>query len=433
MHIALVNLTASSIHQMPPLGLMYLSAALKRSMVARVSAYDALIRLNDYSSVEAVSTEIMDGSPEILCISACTEYHQYLKRLIQCCRLVASGKVEIVLGGPHATLAPESCARTLDATCVVRGPGEKILPSILYSLLERRGTGNGTASRCEVHNTPISCQSDLAIPDFLPDRECLNLKRYQHPFTLITSRGCPGKCTFCASPVINRGISCPRSIDSIQVELEQLVRKYGAAKVAILDDSFTHERSRLEQLCDCLASNGLKWFCESRIDSVDKNKLHMMAEAGCCELQFGIECFEQDLSNRIGKRIDTSRIPETLKSACDLGIRVAVSLILGLPGDTVASIKTRIRKAVELADIGVQVIEFSCLRPFPGTAIYRMAEEMGYHDVANWWERENKFPLCFPSTSITREELVGMSIYAGYKVQMSSGAVCETTVRAGVV
>lgn len=414
---------------MPPLGLMYLSAGLKQSTDFRVSVHDELIDPGSCSSVETVTAGIMDCDPEILCISAYTEHHQYLRRLIKACRRSASEQVGVVLGGPHATLATESCVRTLAATCVIRGPGERLLPSILNSMLKRKGRKHGAATQCDVYEAPISCKADLALPDFPPDRECLNLDIYQHPFTLITSRGCPGKCIFCASPAINRGYSCPRSIESIKIELEYLVRKQGAFRLALLDDSFTHEQERLEQLCGCLAKFGLKWFCESRIDCVDDQKLRMMANAGCRELQFGIECFDQDLSNRIGKRIDTSRISHTLRAACDLGIKVAVSLILGLPGDTVASIKSRIRKAVELSDLGVQVIEFSCLRPFPGTTIYKKAKEWGYLDVTNWWERDNPLPVCFPTTTITREELVGMLIYAGYKIQMDSKAVCESAVR----
>jgi anaerobic magnesium-protoporphyrin IX monomethyl ester cyclase len=414
---------------MPPLGLMYLSAGLKQCTDFHVSVHDELIDPGNYFSVETVAAGIMDSNPEILCISTYTEHHQYLRRLIKACRRSASGQIEIVLGGPHATLATESCVRTLAATRIIRGPGERLLPSILNSMLERKRKEHGAATRCDVYDAPISCKSDLALPDFLPDRECLNLNSYQHPFTLITSRGCPGKCIFCASPAINKGYSCPRSIESIKIELECLVKKHGAGRIALLDDSFTHEQERLEQLCGCLAKFGLKWFCESRIDCVDYRKLRMMADAGCCELQFGIECFDQDLSNRIGKGIDTSRISGTLRVACDLGIKVAVSLILGLPGDTVAIVKSRIRKAVELADLGVQVIEFSCLRPFPGTAIYEKAKDWGYPDVTNWWERDNPLPVCFPTTTITREELVGMLIYAGYKIQMDSKAVCETAVR----
>jgi anaerobic magnesium-protoporphyrin IX monomethyl ester cyclase len=433
MYVALVNLAASNTHQMPPLGIMYLSAVLKQNVDVMISVYDELIDLSDFTTVETVCTKIMNGAPDILCFSVYTEHHQYLQRLIKSCRHHSSGYVEIILGGPHASLATASCVETLDATCVVRGPGENVLPAIIRKIKAQMKNNTSKNVLCEVYTAPISCAEDLALPDILPDRECLNMSAYQHPFTMMTSRGCPGKCIFCASPVLNRGLFFPRSIESIRCEIEYLVLKHCASKIAFLDDSFTYDYTRLEQVCDCLAGYGLKWFCESRIDCVDDTRLRMMATSGCSELQFGIECFDQNLSDAIEKRIDTSRIHKVLQSACDLGIKVAVSFILGLPGDTVTSIRARIKQAVELADIGVQVIEFSCLRPFPGTAIYSNAKDMGYHDVTNWWERDCILPLCFPSASITREELCGMLIYAGYKVQMTSRAVCETTVRASSV
>jgi radical SAM superfamily enzyme YgiQ (UPF0313 family) len=358
---------------------------------------------------------------DILCFTTLTEQHYVLARLIARCRVLAEKRIGIVVGGPHATLASESCARTLDADVVFRGPGEKFLQDLVLSLAKELDRSQVFRDECRIVTAPLVNSSDLAFLEFYPDRRCVDLNEYQYPFTIMTARGCPGRCTFCSSPAINNGLVHIRSIESIASEIAILKSEFIARRIAILDDSFTQASGRLEALCSFLGENNLNWFCESRLDCVDRNKLKMMREAGCSEIQFGVECFEQETLDRIGKNIRSGDISRVLGDAVDLGIRVAVSLMIGLPGDTVDSVRKRIARAVDLADLGVGVIEFGFLRPFPGTAIYHRSGEFGYGNVSNWWEQENEYPLCFPSSSMTRSELIGMMMYAVHKVREALG------------
>lgn len=429
MRLTLVNLCMSEVKQMPPMGLMYISAAIKMKLNINVILCDLIVDLENYTTINQNASEIACNTPDVVCITTYTTHHVYLAKLINKLQQILDINTVYILGGPHATLAPESCMRTLNVDFVVTGPGEDLILSILEIIMDK-GTSKCSASSKRPRMLASSkSKKSMCIPEYLPDRECLNLTDYANPFTLITARGCPGKCMYCASPALNNGRCYYRSIQSISDEIEHLAKNHCAKKVAILDDTFTHDLERLRNICSCLSKTGINWFCESRMDSIDNYKLELMVESGCVEMQFGVECFDQSLMNKIGKRINTSTIPHVLKTACELGIHVAVSLMIGLPDDSVSTVKARINKALQLGDIGVRVIEFSTLCPFPGTAIYREAERFGYETFTNWWELERPYPLCFPSTTMTREELVAMLMYAGYKIHSQSSAVSEVRIR----
>ncbi len=396
---------------------MYLAAKLKLKERLQFVLLDEMIDPYSIDSVESVASRIASENSDILCFTTLTEQHYVLSRLIARCRKIAEKRTRIVVGGPHATLASESCARTLGADVVFRGPGDRYFQDLILSIAEELERSDVCRDECMIVNAPLVRPEDLNFPDSFPDRRCVDLKEYQYPFTIMTARGCPGRCVFCSSPAINNGLIHIRSIESIESEIALLKSEFMAQKIAVLDDSFTQMSGRLGALCRFLGENNLNWFCESRLDCVDRHKLQMMREAGCSEIQFGVECFEQDTLDLIGKNIRSGDIPRVLGDAVDLGIDVAVSLMIGLPGDTVDSVRKRIARAVGLADLGVRVIEFGFLRPFPGTAIYQRSGEFGYGNVSNWWEQENEYPLCFPSASMTRSELIGMMMYAVHKVQ----------------
>lgn len=407
---------------MPPLGLMYLAASLRHCAEYELALFDEEVLPRSPSSIFTAAEQIVSIEPDVLCFSAITEQHLILSELIHQCRILSGKRILVIVGGPHATLATESCALTLGAEMVIRGPGDGLLGRVLSALPDDLEQLPEFQEGCRVINASHGKTVNMDLSDFPPDRECIDLKDYQYPFTLMTARGCSGKCMFCSSPVINSGRVYYRSIDSISCEVALLARELAARRIAILDDSFTQSENRLTALCDILKDSGINWFCESRLDCVDEQKLEMMRESGCSEMQFGIECFDQSTLDRIGKTIRAESILGTLEKAADLGIKVAVSLMIGLPGDTVHSVKERISVATNLTDVGVSIAEFGLFRPFPGTAIYDHSEEFGYGDVSDWWEHDREPPLCFPLSSMTRSELIGMAMYAKYKVQEAFGS-----------
>lgn len=407
---------------MPPLGLMYLAASLRHLEEYEVTLFDEEVPSQSPSCISTVAERILAREPDVLCFTAITEQHVILSELIHRCRTLSGKRILVIVGGPHATLATESCALTLGAEMVIRGPGDGLLGHILLDLPDDLEQLPEFQEGCRVIDSSHGKTVNIDLSDFAPDRECIDLMDYQYPFTIMTARGCPGKCFFCSSPVINNGRVYYRSIDSINSEIAHLARELAAKRIAILDDSFTQSENRLTALCKILEDNGISWFCESRLDCVNERKLEMMHEAGCSEMQFGIECFDQSTLDRIGKTIRAESIRGTLGKAVDLGIKVAVSLMIGLPGDTVRSVKERISVATNLKEVGVSVAEFGLFRPFPGTAIYAHSKELGYGDVTYWWEHEREPPLCFPLSSMTRSELIGMAMYAKYKVKEAFGS-----------
>jgi len=423
MKTVLISMHGSTGKLMPPLGLMYLATSIRQIEGVEPVLLDEGVLPHNSASIERAAEHIISLDPDVLCFTAMTEQHIILLELIHQCRVLSEKRILVIVGGPHATLAPESCALTLGADCIFRGPGEGLLMRILSSLRDHDREWEG----CRVVSAPHGDIINLDLSDYLPDRGSTDLNEYQFPYTIMTARGCPGRCSFCSSPVINDGIVRTRTIASIRNEIDSLVKELDAKRIVILDDSFTQSETRLRALCEILGERGIIWFCESRLDCVNAQKLKMMREAGCTEIQFGIECFDQSTLDKIGKTIRADSIRDTLGAAVGQDIKVAISLMIGLPGDTVRSVRERVNVATHLADLGVSTAEFGLFRPFPGTAIYRNAEELGYGDIADWWEQDCDSPLCFPSSSMTRSDLIGMMMYAKYKMKEAFGSSCSET------
>ncbi|MBN1433630.1 B12-binding domain-containing radical SAM protein [Candidatus Fermentibacterales bacterium] len=431
MRVSLVSLSRGRVLEMPPLGLLYLSASILESGLGEVALHDIPIVSDGGRTPREAALEILAADPDVICLSLCTESACYARRLLQAIRESSCSIVPAVIGGPHATCAPESCARSIGAAVVVRGPAEAVLPGLLRAV-----TSGSPVSGPGVTRLGKSCILDARGPGFRsargtplrPDRSSYDLRIYRFPFTIVTSRGCPGRCRFCATQVIHSGRYYPRSLQDVSEELADLVEEHGASGLSILDDAFTSGAERTRRMCDVLANHDLRWFCESRLDSAEESILRLMADSGCREIQFGLECFDESLSRLIGKRLPEVPVARLVEMAADLGIRVAVSLMIGLPGDTVGIVMERIRKAVELADSGAAAIEFGCLKLYPGTYMYENATRLGYLECRDWWEQDREEPLCFPSRMLSREELLGLQMYANYMVSQESSAICGATV-----
>ncbi len=432
MIVSLISMSSGTQKNMPPQGIMLLYTALRSSGICDLYVHDLLMQRRDYSSIGKYAEEIAANDPDIICLSVYTEYAVYAKKLIFEIKKIVSKKVRVVVGGPHPTCAPTSCVRMLEPDVVVRGAGEFVISDIIAALMSNENYIAGNCSNLSgiiIVDERDRAFRDLCSKSIMADRSCFEIGDYRFPYTVITARGCPAKCRYCASPVIHKNHYYPRPIDDVKTEIRYLKSTYRNDTLCILDDTFTCSFKRTQSICDTLSASNLKWFCESRIDTVDEERLKMMAEAGCRQIQFGVECFEKQILERIGKGITSKEIFNRVANASDLGIDVAVSLMIGLPGDTVALVKKRIQKAVDLAEAGAKAVEFGCLKPYPGTSIYENAKECGLLDCGLWWEREDVEKLIFPTNDMSVAKLEAMLLYSSYKINLESSGFGMTQVK----
>lgn len=223
-----------------------------------------------------------------------------------------------------------------------------------------------------------------------PKWEMLPYQKYRLPksssssetafLPIWSSRGCPIGCHYCPYPV---GQGLPwryRSAENVVNELEHLVNDLGIEYTLFRDPMFSLNQKRVIEICEGISSRGIsvKWRCETRIDFLTEETLRAMAKAGCEGINFGVESSDVDIQLGVGRK---PIAPEQIRSHFDLcrrlGIKTFGFFIIGLPGDTIATILKTINFAVEMKPHWVQ---FTASSPFIGTKLRDWAIVQGLID-----------------------------------------------------
>jgi hopanoid biosynthesis associated radical SAM protein HpnJ len=198
-----------------------------------------------------------------------------------------------------------------------------------------------------------------------------------HPYvSLYTGRGCRSKCTFCLWPQTVGGHRYRvRSPGSVEAEMAWAKRHFPEVREFFFDDdTFTDDLPRAEEIARRLGRLGLTWSCNAKAN-VPRRTLEILRDNGLRLLLVGYESGNQKILNNIkkGLRLDVAR--EFTRHAKALGIAIHGTFILGLPGETPETIQETIRYACEIEPDTVQV---SLAAPYPGTELYRQAQEQGW-------------------------------------------------------
>jgi hopanoid biosynthesis associated radical SAM protein HpnJ len=201
-----------------------------------------------------------------------------------------------------------------------------------------------------------------------------------HPYvSLYTGRGCRSKCTFCLWPQTLGGHRYRvRSADNVEAEMARAKKYFPNVKEFFFDDdTFTDDLPRAEEIARRLGKLGITWSCNAKA-IVPRKTLEIMRENGLRLLLVGYESGNQQILNNIkkGTRIDLAR--EFTRNARELGITIHGTFILGLPGETPETIRETIRFACEIEPETIQV---SLAAPYPGTELYRQAQEQGWLQI----------------------------------------------------
>jgi len=366
-----------------PLGLGYLSSYLKANGV-EVQLIDAAAMRYDRRRVLAA---IGRYHPDIVGISTTTPGYT------RAARLAAGVKEELglptVVGGPHVTsLAQETLSRP-EFDYGVMGEGEITLLELLNTL-EHGGDlsrVNGIAYKEDGHVKQTAKRDYIRDLDSLPfpDRDSLPPLSAYHPSpssyrrlplgTMVTSRGCPHHCVFCDRSVFGN-LYRARSATNIADEMEELVQKHHAREIRFWDDTFNLLPKRVFQICDEIRSRGLdvEWSCVARVSNMTAEVLAAMRRAGCWQVDYGVETGNPDVLRGIHKGITMDLVRRTVRLSKSAGLRVRAFFMLGLPGETEATMRQTIDFAKSL-DLDVAV--FHTTTPLPGTELYQGAKDRG--------------------------------------------------------
>jgi radical SAM superfamily enzyme YgiQ (UPF0313 family) len=192
---------------------------------------------------------------------------------------------------------------------------------------------------------------------------------------MITSRGCPFRCTFCSRAIFGNAVRL-RSAEKVVDEMDHLHRRFGIREIYFADDCLTVDRERTMEICDRLLARGLDmtWTCSTRVNLVDREMLGAMKRAGCVSIGYGIETGDPERAKALRKGITLEQAREAVALTRGAGIETRTSYIFGFPGEDWRSLKQTLRVALE---INSNFVIFNLAIPLPGTELYREAKEKG--------------------------------------------------------
>lgn len=384
-----------------PLGLGYLAAVLREGG-HDVIIYDAAIE--DVEVEYYIDQAAAQGKPyHLIGITATTPLIGDAWEMAQ---LAKRRGLITVLGGPHLTIMPfESFQPPHDQYVDYAFKGEAE-----YSFLELVNTleaGREPEIIPGIHfkrgGELLSSVESPMIPDLdtlpFPAHDLFKIDRYTNlqpltdgldpharSFTILTSRGCPYKCTFCSKPVTGDTWRA-RSVESVVQEWKWLVKGLGATEIGVTDDIWNLKLPRAKELCRRLIEEGLNtvpWVTVHgmKVNHTDLELFQLMKAAGCLRVGFGVENGDDHmLRNVIRKGQTVDMVREAFANAKAAGLQTMGFFIFGMPGDTEETMEKTIQLALELDP---KLAHFMLAAPFPGTVMYDQIVEGGEVFADNW-------------------------------------------------
>jgi anaerobic magnesium-protoporphyrin IX monomethyl ester cyclase len=365
-----------------------------------------MIDLN-VSPKSELSRVIKEFRPQIIGITAMTSTIINAKEIIMELKAIDS-KIITVLGGVHASALPiETMKYIKDLDFLVYGEGEKTIVDLIKAIELKKSFSliRGIVYKSNnkiIKNPQRSLIENLdTIP--YPARDLLPMHLYskQHVsrgfsrkdmniIEIMTSRGCPNSCIFCAGH-INYGFRVRfRSFENIIGEISECIKKYSITHISIEDDTFTLNRELVIKLCHFLKRNNLTWNCNARVNTVDYELLKLMSFSGCKKITFGIESGNSEILKKIKKGITINQAITAVKSAKKAGIRyVECDFILGSHVDeTIDTITDSVKLIYKLMP---DFLVVSILCPYPGTEIYDIMIKNNLMDKSPDWSQFTLF------------------------------------------
>ncbi|WP_455285710.1 B12-binding domain-containing radical SAM protein [[Eubacterium] cellulosolvens] len=202
--------------------------------------------------------------------------------------------------------------------------------------------------------------------------------------TIMTSRGCAGaRCVFCDRSGMGFAVRF-RSVENVFDEIEELIEIHGARDLKFFDDTFTLNPKRVFQICQEFERRGIDipWCCLARTNTVSREMLKAMKDAGCWQLLYGLESMDENVLRNLKKLTTVEQNVRAVEWSHEVGLSVRANFIVGTPFDTWETMEKSLEEAIKL---NMDFAHFNKFTPYPGCELYRMLAAQGYHyDPAKW-------------------------------------------------
>nr|MDO8080991.1 radical SAM protein [Candidatus Freyarchaeota archaeon] len=365
-----------------PLGLCYIAAVAEKEGF-EVQILDLLV---SRFSLKKIVDKMKEFKPDIVGAGPVTISYPTALRTMEVCKKFGA---TTVMGGCHVTFYDKEAlqeAPYLDI--VVRGEGEYTFLDIVKGGDLKSIDGITYRENGEIVKNPDRKPIENLDELPWPARHLVPLSKYRaykSGCDMMSGRGCPYSCTFCVGGKMVGRKPRFRDIKLCVDEIEEIVYRYGFNRINVVDDLLTINHKRVFAFCDELDNRGLKieWTAFSRVDTVTRELLSKMKEAGCMFILYGVESGNQRILDLVKKRTTLEKIRKGISLSNEVGITTMSSFILGLPGET----EETVRESLEFGkSLGGQY-GFHVLSPYPGTEVREKAEELGLKILHSDWLR----------------------------------------------
>ncbi|MCX8093951.1 MAG: B12-binding domain-containing radical SAM protein [Candidatus Goldbacteria bacterium] len=390
---------------MPPLGLAYIASYLESKGID-----SEIIDMNVSQGDAKTQVDKIKETPDIIGITSMTstimnayEIAKYLREKFP--------KAKIIFGGVHPTVLPEDVLSRQYIDYVIRGEGEysfykfitggdiKNIPNLSYRENNKYVHNPSGPLIDNLDTLPMPAYYKLPIKKYIPT---LGSYKRLPAISMIATRGCPGKCTFCFGSFLGEKIRM-HSPDYLIEEIKFLQKNHGIKEILFYDDTFTTFRHKVKEFCNKIIEQkiDISWVCFSRVDTIDEETLKLMKKAGCHQIMYGIESGSEEILKNINKKVNKEKAKIAVQLTKKVGIECRTTYMLGNPGETEETIMQTVKFAIELdPDIAL----FNITTPFPGTAMFKWAKENGYL-ISEDWSKYDLSNMVMELPTISREKI----------------------------
>jgi len=389
-----------------PLGLCYIASVLKannHNVLVYNTDYDSkpdysnikeiYNNYEDYKEIlsnlnhliwQEINKQIIKYSPDIVGITINTSTYKSAENIAKLIK-THNKNVQIIVGGIHPTVLPNETIQSSYFDLVVRGEGEFTFLEILNgksSYDKIKGITYYEGETNQIFENPqrdFVCNLDC-LP--FPARDLfLNDTKYMEYGYILSGRGCPFNCTFCASEKLWKSQVRFRSPENVINEIDHVYDTYGTRFFYFVDDTFTLNKERIKRICtDLKVFDDITWICNVRVGTVSEQTLQIMKDSGCIRLKVGIES-GSDRILRKHKSITKKQVKDFISLTKKVGIDITGYFMIGFPEETNETVKETIFFAKEL---DLSYISPSILTPYPGTKIYDDMIKSGVNLPSKW-------------------------------------------------
>jgi anaerobic magnesium-protoporphyrin IX monomethyl ester cyclase len=377
-----------------PIGLGYL-----HSFIESKGHNVTTLFLNDYDPDECINTSmrvIDDVNPDVIGLQIMTSNRGYSFRLIEQINKIFPDK-RIIVGGIHVTVMYEQILEKYPFLIAVLGEGELTFSELIDNCKSIENI-DGIAFN---HNGKILKTKERALIENLDE---LPFPKHEIFFNeerkcggILTSRGCPFSCTFCCLCSISQRKVRFRSVNNVVDEIEYLTKKFPEmSSLWIHDDSFFLDNNRVIAICNEIVNRGIKieFICSGRMSPLKQQMVNALEKAGFTEILFGLESGAKEILRTVKKAITKKDAINAIKLFSKSSIRVSTLLIVGLPGETIKTVKETIELIQTLQKIkyiwfGNEIMK---LLIYPGTEVYELAKNKGVIDD-DYWLTDKRIPF----------------------------------------